>query len=101
MAISPQTVEFSSKIVNDAGLNFPVLSDPKNEYAQMCNIAFEVGDGMMNMFKTMSIDDITLEDAMEYIDSLIDAQLLVSPLALTLTAEDVTDTHQCQIPFRI
>jgi peroxiredoxin len=56
VAISPQTVEESAKIVKDAGLNFPVLSDINSEYAQLCNIAYVLDDVLRPIFEQLGVN---------------------------------------------
>jgi peroxiredoxin len=46
VAISPQTVEETEKMSKEENLTFHMLSDAYSEYAQTCNIAFEVDEAL-------------------------------------------------------
>jgi peroxiredoxin len=56
IAISPQTVEESAKIVKNAGLNFPILSDINSEYAQLCNIAFVLDEVLQPLLEQLGVN---------------------------------------------
>lgn len=50
VAISPNTVEVSKAIKNDSGVNFSLLSDLGNEYAQLLKIAFVLDEDIKRMY---------------------------------------------------
>jgi peroxiredoxin len=60
IAISPQTPDVSAKIVAEAGLNFPVLSDTNSEFAQACNIAYVMEEVLRPIYDQFGIDLVQL-----------------------------------------
>ena len=49
IAITPERSKFSTKMKDEAGANFPVLTDLDNGYAMSLNLAFWVGDEMRRL----------------------------------------------------
>jgi peroxiredoxin len=53
VAISSLTVEKNQELAEEVGLTFPVLSDDHCEYAQSCNIAYEMEEIIRPLYPTV------------------------------------------------
>lgn len=56
VAISPQDVKNAKKAVEEFDLDFPVLSDPGNQYAKKLGIVYEFTDELKEAYKQIGID---------------------------------------------
>ena len=55
VAISPQVPAKNAEVKNKQKLSFPVLSDPKNEYANQLSLAFELPDDLKKVYQEFGI----------------------------------------------
>ncbi|MFA6123472.1 MAG: peroxiredoxin-like family protein [Sphingomonas sp.] len=56
VAISPQTAVNSRKSIRQNGLDFPILSDPRNEVAAAFGLRFEMPDYLVDLYKALKND---------------------------------------------
>lgn len=56
VVISPQTVNFTKKSVEENNTSFDILSDMENKYAQRLGISFTLPDDLKNVYKNFGIN---------------------------------------------
>lgn len=56
IAISPQTRTFSNQLAEEHALNFEILFDKNNEYAQKLGIIINLQDFVLSQYKALGID---------------------------------------------